>query len=719
VSEGWVTSLTKTSQILDRVLKLFTGKVFSLGEKEDSTMKALNLAVAVVAILFLAASHPVSAQDQAAFEKALLLEEAQARYQDAISAYEEIITRSADPALAAQAQLHIGICYEKLGLEQAQRAYQKVIDDYPTQTEIVVVAKEKLSRLTTTPKTADPESTDFQLLQVWANPYDTMGSPSPDGRYMSYVNWNVPCLAIHDFETGESRDIAATTGTWEGDSIWAESSLWSPDGKNLAYVWYGKEYVSIRIVGVGSSEPVELFGDKNYQYCHPSSWSSDGNFILAVLCHEDRTHEIALISVDDHSVRTIKKLEPGYHPWVSLSPDGKYIAYSITPDSNSPQTDIHLLSTVDGTEKALIEHPATDYNPLWMPDGKNIVFFSDRTGTVSAWSQAISNGTADGDEELIMSLNRLRPKAITPSGDLYLEFLEGGFDVYSATLDPESARLISGPEMAVEENVGWNGSACFSPDGKKMAYVSQRGVLDTSFSWGQQSLIIRDLDTGKERELVPQASELVSGRSVLKWSPDSDEILFTGRDQAGRRGKYILNVNDATYEPITGAEDFADAYWASTSEKLYFFYRGETETDGVYSIGRGSQEKTKIVSESNIYGLALRPGSNTLAMIVNSDIKLLNLENKKMTELVELGPSVKHSYIEWSNDGDWLYFIKCRKETVELWRIDSDGKNAQLVEKALPHLANFSIHPDGKKLAFTATQGGGKSSIWLMRNFLR
>jgi Tol biopolymer transport system component len=496
--------------------------------KEDRKMKALNLAAVVVTLLIFVVSQPVSAQDRTAFEKALLLEEAQAQFKEAIAAYQAIIDESADPALAAQAQLHVGICYEKLGLEQAQLAYQKVIDNYPTQKETVNLAKEKLSILKIATKPIDTGSKDFQLQQVWANAYDTMGMPSPDGRYMSYVNWNVPCLAIYEFATDNSLDITSTKGTWEGDAIWAESSIWSPDGKKLAYVWYGKEYTSIRTVGIDSSEPVEIFGDKKLQYCHPNSWSADGKYILAVLCHKDRGHEIVLISVDDHSVRSLKTLKPGYHPWTSLSPDGKFVSYSFTPDMGSPETDIYLLSTVDGTEKTLIDHPATDFNPLWMPDGNDIIFFSDRTGTVSAWSQKISDGAADGEEKLIKNFNRLSPKTIVPNGDLYLSFLEGGFDVYNSIIDPETGQKISPPERVVETNVGWNASACFSPDGKTMAYVSQRGVLDPNFAWGQQSLILRDLQTGEERELIPRSRQLMPGRSPLKWSPDSDEILLRG-----------------------------------------------------------------------------------------------------------------------------------------------------------------------------------------------
>ena len=50
--------------------------------------------------------------------------------------------------------------------------------------------------------------------QVWAPALDTMGAPSPDGRYLSYVNWTKGNLAMHDLETGENRDLT-DEGTWE------------------------------------------------------------------------------------------------------------------------------------------------------------------------------------------------------------------------------------------------------------------------------------------------------------------------------------------------------------------------------------------------------------------------------------------------------------------------------------------------------------------------
>ncbi len=43
--------------------------------------------------------------------------------------------------------------------------------------------------------------------QVWAPALDTMGMPSPDGRYFSYVNWTKGNLAVHDLRFRENRDL--------------------------------------------------------------------------------------------------------------------------------------------------------------------------------------------------------------------------------------------------------------------------------------------------------------------------------------------------------------------------------------------------------------------------------------------------------------------------------------------------------------------------------
>ena len=104
----------------------------------------------LLAVFFLSAIQDALPQESAEqlYEAALFKKEAEGDLQGAVQLFLKIITDFPENRrIAAKAQLQIGICYEKLGLKQAQRAFQKVIDSYPEQTEAVKGANEKLSLL--------------------------------------------------------------------------------------------------------------------------------------------------------------------------------------------------------------------------------------------------------------------------------------------------------------------------------------------------------------------------------------------------------------------------------------------------------------------------------------------------------------------------------------------------------------------------------------------
>jgi tetratricopeptide (TPR) repeat protein len=79
---------------------------------------------------------------------ALHQEEVEGNLEAAIETYKKLLAEfPGNRPLAAQAQLHVGLCYEKLGLKETEKAFQKVIENYPEQAEAVKIAKEKLSIL--------------------------------------------------------------------------------------------------------------------------------------------------------------------------------------------------------------------------------------------------------------------------------------------------------------------------------------------------------------------------------------------------------------------------------------------------------------------------------------------------------------------------------------------------------------------------------------------
>jgi len=80
------------------------------------------------------------------FQKAIQLEEAKGELKKAIEIYQIIVNKFRDNrSIAARSQLHIGICYEKLGKQAAIKAYKKVIREFADQEEVVTQARIRLS----------------------------------------------------------------------------------------------------------------------------------------------------------------------------------------------------------------------------------------------------------------------------------------------------------------------------------------------------------------------------------------------------------------------------------------------------------------------------------------------------------------------------------------------------------------------------------------------
>jgi len=96
--------------------------------------KLLLLLVLLLATSISSRAFKESKDHRVLYEKAKYTMETKADLQEAITLFESLITSYPDEKeYAAKAQYHIGLCYEKLGLKEAQKAYRKVLDNYPEQ----------------------------------------------------------------------------------------------------------------------------------------------------------------------------------------------------------------------------------------------------------------------------------------------------------------------------------------------------------------------------------------------------------------------------------------------------------------------------------------------------------------------------------------------------------------------------------------------------------
>ena len=173
------------------------------------------LTVMIALAFFLGMAGAQSGHDL--FQKALAKERAEGDLQGAIALYQQVIDDSQDEALAAKAQLRIGLCYEKLGsqaAEKAKEAFQKVIANFPAHSDQVKIAREKLSLLTRAEAVVEERKQDLRIRKVWSGTgVDMLGGVSPDGKYLCLTDWDTGDLAVRELSTGKNRRLT-NKGSW-------------------------------------------------------------------------------------------------------------------------------------------------------------------------------------------------------------------------------------------------------------------------------------------------------------------------------------------------------------------------------------------------------------------------------------------------------------------------------------------------------------------------
>ena len=96
-----------------------------------------------------------------------------------------------------------------------------------------------------------------------------------------------------------------------------------------------------------------------------------------------------------------------------ISPDGTRLLLGITDQESN---DIWIWDLERETLRRLTFAPGSDSLALWTPDGRRIIFTSDRAGVLNLYSQA-ADGTGAADR-LTTSANQQFPSSISPDGTL-------------------------------------------------------------------------------------------------------------------------------------------------------------------------------------------------------------------------------------------------------------------------------------------------------------
>ncbi|MFC1714048.1 sigma-70 family RNA polymerase sigma factor [Candidatus Poribacteria bacterium] len=559
--------------------------------------------------------------------------------------------------------------------------------------------------------------------------------PSPDGRYLSFVNGKNGNLAIYDLTTGENRDLT-DEGRWEAARRHAERPTWSPDSKQIAYVWVNEDTIELRIVGLDGSKPRVLRPSEESRgrigRCH--DWSRDGKYILTRL---KEPQSIALIPVDGGPTRIIKSPAPSPNG-MTISPDGRYIVYDRKMEEHEDLRDIFMLTTDgSGQETRLTEHPANDHGPIWSPDGKSIVFVSNRTpdGTLGLWLMQIVDGKPAGKPQMVKNEvgNMVSTLGFTEKGSLFYMTISWWSDIYVTSVDMETGKLLSTPELLPSQ--GFNTMPAWSPNGESLAYESRR-TAPGSFRV-RPALMIRSMKTGEERELIPDQDIGTWHLGQLRWSPDGRSILCGGDPVWKNLHLIDVQTGHVTTNVATRKGGYISGpAWSPDGKTIFYIHVRiekedwpcrivalDLETRKERELHPGGSRESFLAVSPDGRQLAFRDKDGMIKVIPTEGGEprtLLNMKDFLGETSYSSGPSA------WTPDGRYVLFVtgpldEQPDSMVQLWGISVEGGIPQkLLEERgmLQPIYHYSPspHPDGRRIAFQ--KGNWHKDLWVMENLL-
>jgi Tol biopolymer transport system component len=697
-----------------------------------------------IAVIGLAAAlYGADAAREQTLQKGIDLLETKGDLAGAITLFEDA-ARSTDRAVAARALLYLAHAQERQGKERARATYERIARDFGDQRDIAAQARERLAAL----NGPAAGQTALTARQLWTGK-DIGGTvpveiaPTADGRSLLFIDWYTSDIGLRDMGTGEIKRLGFKK-SWAESGDFPQFALYSPDQRQIAYTWHAADdgnYYDFRVISTQpGAKPRELIKHPELIYFKPFAWSSDARSILTLIWKKDGTTQIAWVSAADGSFKTVKSLEWRQPETVSLSPDGRYIAYDVLERKDDADRDIFILTADGSSETAAVKNPGIDDNPVWTPDGSHLIFTSNRSRNFGLYALAVRGGKAEGAPKLLKAdVGRITLHGFARTGALYYLQPTGEQNVYRAELDT-AGNVRTAPVPLASTYTAMNGMPALSPDGKQIAYLSTGtlfvppGLLGGGGGAGVSRIIVKSLESGVEKAF----STDLNLREAPVWFADGRGLLLNALRPAGTgRAFHKLDLDSGR---ITLAFDPGKCCMGRSmalsrdGETLYTIgQERDTGMESVLAVSIATGQVRTIYKTDGasphpqMYALALSPDGRMLAAMTNNPppepfagVLLMGTDGSGVRTLYKAHGDLRaFSGVTWSSDGKQVLFVHTgdqHRPGTELWRIAVSGGEPSPTGIRGPQLREIQSGPNGT-LAYT--DGLPKQAeLWAMDNLL-
>lgn len=458
---------------------------------------------------------------------------------------------------------------------------------------------------------------------------------------------------------------------------------WSPDGKFLAYTTDERGNLDLRVLPLSGGQPLHV-ADSEADDAQPA-WSPDGSRI-AFVSARNQTGVLSIVLGQDigqflnakggdlflvpaFGGTPAKLADNGYYP--AWSPDGKEIVFQSDRDG---QWDLWKIPAAGGTPGRLTHDPEFDYQPSWSPDGRWIVYGH---GVIPDFHLRVI--PAAGGTPIDFSAEKhsyiLRP-AFTPDMKYIVYSLYNG---QTTNIWKIPFRSDGSGEPATPERVttGESDHINLSLLGNRMAYTSAGTTADI-YELQRASGAIRQVTFETSSEEFPDLS------------PDG-KTLIVHSDRGGRQALWTMDLNGNILSQVTSGNEIANSPRFSPDGKRIAYQIGSDIRASRVVIQRlGEAAVQEIVHDGENPSWSPDGRSLALARVLNrkGEIWVFSLDTMKGRRLTSSNND--ESWPTWSPDGRWIAYQSSEKSgRRHIWRIPAGGGTAE----ELTHEETEDSHP--------------------------